>query len=91
MKLVLAIVQDKDAGPAVEELISHGYRVTRINTAGGFLKRGNATILIGVEDGEVNDLVQLLRDICREPTVSPEGISATGVVFVLPVNAAYKF
>jgi len=91
MKLVIAIVQDKDAGPAVEELIGHGYGVTRINTAGGFLRRGNATVLTGVEDDQVQDVIRILRETCHEPTVSPDGVRSAGVVFVVPVNVAYKF
>ena len=91
MKLVIAIVQDKEAGPAVEELIGHGYGVTRINTAGGFLRRGNATVLTGVEDEQVEDVLRILRDTCREPTVNPDGVRSAGVVFVVPITIAYKF
>lgn len=85
LKLVVAIVQDQDAGPVIEALVNAEYRSTRINTSGGFLKRGNATILVGVEDDRVQDVVQLVRDNAR-PTESARGArSGAGTVFVLDV------
>jgi uncharacterized protein YaaQ len=85
MKLVVAIVRDQDAGRAVDNLISREYRATRINTAGGFLKRGNATILIGVDDEQVDEILELLQD-----TVRQTGGDGKGVAFVLPVAATFK-
>jgi uncharacterized protein YaaQ len=90
MKLVIAIVQDQDASKAVDELVSNGFGATRINTAGGFLKRGNSTILTGVEDTRANDVIQILRDTCRRPSTEPQGPTSFGIVFVLPVATSYK-
>lgn len=90
MKLVVAIVQDQDAGKAVDELIANGFGATRINTAGGFLKRGNSTILTGVEDARANDVIQILRDTCRRVQHEGTGVPSSGIVFVLPVAASYK-
>jgi len=89
MKLIVAIVQDQDASKAVDELIGQGFGATRINTAGGFLKRGNSTILTGVEDTRANDVIQILRDTCRHPAAEGAPVSS-GIVFVLPVAASYK-
>ena len=90
MKLVIAIVQDQDASKALDSLIAHGFGATRINTAGGFLKRGNSTILAGVEDTRANEVIQILRDIChRAPSEASSPVSA-GILFVLPVVASYK-
>ena len=85
MKLVVAIVRDQDAGRAIDNLIGREYRATRINTAGGFLKRGNATILIGVEDEQVDDVLEVLQDTGRA-----SGGESRGVAFVLPVTATFK-
>jgi uncharacterized protein YaaQ len=91
MKLVIAIVQDKNASKAVETLIAQGYRATRINTAGAFWRRSNATILTGVEDSAVHQVIQIFRETCSQPTVGESGVPGTGVVFVLPVGVALKF
>ena len=76
MKLVVAIVQDKDAGPVVDALVQHEYRSTRINTQGGFLRRGNATLLIGVEDEQADHVLALVRETTR---------GGGGTLFVLNV------
>jgi len=65
MNLVLAIVQNEDADPVIQALLAAGYRVTRINTAGAFLRRGNATLLIGVENDKVDDVLRLVQANCR--------------------------
>lgn len=87
MNLVLAIVQNEDADTVVGALLATGYRLTRINTAGGFLRRGNATLLIGVEPEKVDDVLQIIQANCRLRTESrlPEaGIPVYGAtVFVL--------
>jgi uncharacterized protein YaaQ len=90
MKLVIAIVQDHDASRAVDSLIARGFGATRINTAGGFLKRGNSTILAGVEDGHANEVIQILRDICHRGSNEASSAVSSGILFVLPVAASYK-
>ena len=67
MKLMMAIVRDIDDGPVVERLTSQGYRVTRVASTGGFLRRGNVTLLIGVEAPQVQPVLDLLREACSPP------------------------
>jgi uncharacterized protein YaaQ len=67
MKLIIAIVRDIDAGPVIEELIAHGHRVTRVASTGGFLRRGNVTLLIGTEEEQVQPVIDLLQDTCSPP------------------------
>lgn len=66
MKLIIAIVRDVDAGPVTDQLVAHGYRVTRVASTGGFLRRGNVTLLIGVEQ-HVQPVIDILRDTCSLP------------------------
>jgi uncharacterized protein YaaQ len=67
MKLVIAIVRDVDAGPVTEQLVTHGHRVTRVASTGGFLRRGNVTLLIGVEEQHVQPVIDVLRETCSPP------------------------
>ena len=62
MKLVLAIVQDDDAIDLIEELTDKDYRVTKLATTGGFLKSGNTTLMIGVEEKEVKNLINVIEE-----------------------------
>lgn len=67
MKLLIVILRDGDAGAVTERLIAEGYRVTRIASTGGFLRRGNVTLLIGAEAAEVDGVIDLLRQTCAPP------------------------
>ena len=65
MQLLLAIVQAEDADVLVDRLIKKGIRVTRLNSLGSFLARGNATIFMGVENDQVEAVFEILRSTCR--------------------------
>lgn len=73
MKLVLAIVQEKDSGRLTDALTKAGFQATMLASTGGFLRSGNATLLIGVEDPQVEDVLEVIREVCRtrEQLMSP--------------------
>src|SRR4026207_327846 len=54
VKLVTAIVHSEDAGNLIDALLEKEFRATRLQSSGGFLKQGNATIVVGVEDDQVD-------------------------------------
>jgi uncharacterized protein YaaQ len=64
VKLVVAVVQAEDASGLLTQLANRGFRTTRIKTAGGFLREANATILIGIEDEEVEAVLHTIRENC---------------------------
>ena len=68
MKLVIAIVQDEDVDALTEELIGAGHRFTKVSTTGSFLRTGNSSLLIGVEDEQVQMVLGILRRTCRRRT-----------------------
>ena len=65
MKMILAVVQADDAAKVTQSLIEAGHRVTRIATEGGWLRRENATLLLGVEDDKVQDVLTVLKNNAR--------------------------
>lgn len=65
MKLVIAITQDEDTANLVSKLTEEGFRVTKLASTGGFLKSGNTTLLIGVDDDKVEELVKAIEKVCR--------------------------
>lgn len=73
MKLVLAVVQHQDASSLVDALTEQGYRVTRLSSQGGFLREGNVTLMLSVEDTQVNTVIKTVREHCSTRTryVSP--------------------
>lgn len=65
MKLVIAVVQGNDAETLLEALTARGYRATQINSAGGFLRERNVTLMIGVEDARVGDVREIITSNCH--------------------------
>lgn len=65
MKLIIAIVQDDDSGDLVGTLTELGFRVTKLATTGGFLKAGNTTLMIGVEEQNVDRVISQIKEICK--------------------------
>ncbi len=64
MKLMMIIVRDIDGEAVVQALVENGQRVTRMASTGGFLRRGNVTLLTGVDESGVPAVVELLRKTC---------------------------
>lgn len=64
MKLIIAVVRDLDGDNVVHELITKGYRVTRLSSTGGFWRRGNVTLLIGANDEQVSQAIESIRSAC---------------------------
>ena len=83
MKLIIAIVHDDDASRVMEELNNHGFRVTRMCSSGGFLKAGNTTLLIGVEEG-VDSVLSIIesKSKTRKETVNTAMTSAATMGYV---------
>jgi uncharacterized protein YaaQ len=73
VKLVVAVVHNEDAKVLIDALLARQFRATWLHSSGGFLKQSNATILLGVEDAKVDEVVALVRENCkaRTQTVSP--------------------
>ncbi len=68
MKLVVSIVNGDDEHDLTDALKKAGFQSTKISTTGGFLRAGNVTILIGVDDDKLNAVIGLIRDNCHRRT-----------------------
>ncbi len=68
MKLLLTIVQDADAQKLQQALTEAGFRATKLASTGGFLRQGNTTLLVGVNDQDVITIKEIVRTTCRERT-----------------------
>lgn len=68
MKLIIAIIQDEDAANVISHLNDHSFQVTRLATKGGFLRSGNTTIMTGVEQDSVEEVLEILEENCKTRT-----------------------
>ncbi|TME49711.1 MAG: hypothetical protein E6I55_01550, partial [Chloroflexi bacterium] len=66
LKLLLAVVQSRDADACVDALVAAGHQCTRLASLGGFLDQGNTTLFTAVDDGEVEATLALLGSKARQ-------------------------
>jgi uncharacterized protein YaaQ len=106
MKLLLSVINSDDTYSLTDALVDQGYRSTVISTTGGFLREGNTTLLIGIDDHQVPAVLRIIKDTCRTRTklitsfppeigellLTPIEVEVGGaVVFVVPVERFERF
>lgn len=100
MKLVLAIVSNQAADNITDALLAAGFRATRLASTGGFRREGNTTLMMGVEDEDVEPVMAIVRSGALTaphrrgappppPPVEGQG-SGRGAVFVLPLEGYFS-
>ena len=91
MKLIIAIVQDEDSSKLISRLMQDGFSVTKLATTGGFMKAGNTTLLLGVEEERMQEAVHVIETVCKsrkQITSAPSALSgmAHGEYTTYPVE-----
>ncbi|MBE6717234.1 MAG: transcriptional regulator [Ruminococcaceae bacterium] len=66
MKLIVAVVNKDDSSELTVRLNKAGFMSTKLSTTGGFLKAGNVTLLIGVEDENVDPCLKIMEECCSK-------------------------
>jgi uncharacterized protein YaaQ len=90
VKLIIAVIQDKDAEGLLSALIAKGYRATKMASTGGFLREGNSTIFLGVEENVMEEVITIIQERChqREHYINPAPYapSAPGTYIPYPMK-----
>lgn len=90
MKLVMAIIADEDAFQIIDVLNENGYSVTKLASTGGFLRAGNTTIICGVEDEKLDELMSIFEKRCKSrkqiTSVNTAHINATENYVPYPIE-----
>ena len=60
-KLILAILQGDDYVDTIDELNQNGFFATILSSTGGFLKKKSVTVMIGVEEEKVQQVLDILK------------------------------
>jgi uncharacterized protein YaaQ len=81
MKMIIVIVKDHVTEALTRALTGRQYRVTGIASTGGFMRSGVATLLIGVDDGQVESAIELIRK-----TIGPGTGEKQATLYVVPVS-----
>lgn len=85
MKLVIAVVQDEDVNELMSALMKNKYSATKLASTGGFLREGNTTLFVGVDKEKVEDLITLIKDVCksrRQTFTTPMPPTGSAGVFI---------
>ena len=91
MKMIIANIDDAISGDITKILIDANYRVTQLAATGGFLRGGATTLMIGVEDDFVQDVLGVLRDnILKHPSYE-ENIASLYVLKVRNSNRSLEY
>ncbi len=89
MKLIIAIIQNDDERTLLNKLMKEGFRATKLATTGGFLRTGNTTLMLGVEDDRMDEVLALIRNTCKTRKITlpsyPYAME-TGMHVVYPVE-----
>jgi uncharacterized protein YaaQ len=96
MKLALVVVEDSDAIMLMDSLVEHNFSATKLASTGGFLLKGNTTLLIGIEDERLDELVSLIRKVCVRhkklmPHIAPEMPSSISLPIEVDSGGATLF
>jgi uncharacterized protein YaaQ len=83
MKLIIAIVRDVDSDPVSHALTAANFRVTGVASSGGFLRKGMTTLLIGVEDEQLQPALTVIRSAV---TGEKDDKEKRAVIFVIKVD-----
>ncbi len=64
MKLIMCVIDDMDTFSLLDSLSESGFGATKLASSGGFLRRGNTTLLIGVDDDKKDEALQIIKKVC---------------------------
>lgn len=93
MKLIIAIIQDDYINKVVKALMTEKIRTTKLSSTGGFLKSGSTTLLIGVEDAQVDEVVELIKGQCQSKKIleGDKEVTVGGAnLFIVDINKHVK-
>ena len=89
--MVLAVLSNDDANTVQAALVADEFRVTRINTTGGFLRRGNVTLLVGVAEREVETVIDHIRaNVAAGSDDASADQTGSAMLVVLPVDMSAR-
>ena len=61
MKLIIAIVHERDRQDICDLLLENNWRFTVVASTGGFLREGKSTLLIGADDEQVDNIIDVIK------------------------------
>lgn len=73
-----------------KELLENKISSTKLSSTGGFLKKGNTTMLIGTDVEKEQSILDLIKKVCDENDIESDNESKANI-FVLDLEDFKKF
>lgn len=88
VKVIFAIINDEDSMRLIEQLNEKKIGVTKLASSGGFLKRGNTTLIIGVEENKLDEVLDIIKQNCksRKQMIVPNSIGFSSGYVPYPIE-----
>ena len=81
-KMIFAILEDAESESVMRAMHDAGHPLTLIDSTGGLLRRGNSTLIAGVDSDDVAEVIELINQECG-PSINPFKKRATIMVFAV--------
>ena len=66
LKLIFAVVNNDDSHAVQTAITEGGFQATKLASTGGFLKAGNTTFMLAVDDGKIDEVIEIIRKHSRK-------------------------
>ena len=83
MKMILAAIEDTKIDLITKALLQASSRVTRLASTGSLLREGTTSLMIGVNDEEVESALAIIRE---QFPITQETRKTHATIFVLDVK-----
>lgn len=95
MKLAVCVVHQRDKNTLADSMVKAGFKFTILGSQGGFLREGNATFLVGLDQSDLAGLKAVVEENChsREQVVNVSYLEGAflGSPVTVPVGGAVMF
>ncbi len=61
-KLILAVISEDDYEAVIAKLQEEGFIATKLSSSGGFLRKKNYTVMIGVDEENRPKVIEILKE-----------------------------
>ncbi|NLM06223.1 MAG: hypothetical protein GX219_04810 [Tissierellia bacterium] len=90
MKLIIAIINAHYEVQIHDSLSAKGVSITKLASMGGFREKKSTTLLMGVEDSNVDETIKSIEKICKSEHPL-EGDEHGAIVFVVKMNEMFRY
>ena len=90
MKLIVVIMEDDLSHILSKELLENKISSTKLSSTGGFLKKGNTTMLIGTDVEKEQSVLDLIKKVCDENDIESDNESKANIL-VMDLEDFKKF